>query len=193
MKAVVTLGKYFGPKHPRKGQETGFIAKVADGRKVHTCRSNYGYWRAKIEKITATGGVLSVRQWSAKPYRSPQEVITEIPAGIVGVQRLALRRERRVINHYAEEQDKPIATATYYDYTAEVDGHPVPLEILAENDGLTVDDLRHGSRRFSPKQIRSTRSSPGLLLPLRLTSLLFTLQKGGTNGNTKRQFAEWPI
>ena len=31
MKAVVTLGKYFGPKHPRKGQETGFIAKVADG------------------------------------------------------------------------------------------------------------------------------------------------------------------
>jgi hypothetical protein len=36
MKAVVTLGKYFGPKHPRKGQETGFIAKVADGRKVHT-------------------------------------------------------------------------------------------------------------------------------------------------------------
>lgn len=67
MKAVVTLGKYFGPKHPRKGQETGFIAKVADGRKVHTCRSNYGYWRAKIEKITATGGVLSVRQWSAKP------------------------------------------------------------------------------------------------------------------------------
>lgn len=193
MKAVVTLGKYFGPKHPRKGQETGFIAKVADGRKVHTCRSNYGYWRAKIEKITATGGVLSVRQWSAKPYRSPQEVITEIPAGIVGVQRLALRRERRVINHYAEEQDKPIATATYYDYTAEVDGHPVPLEILAENDGLTVDDFKACSRRFSPKQIRSTRSSPGLLLPLRLTSLLFTLQKGGTNGNTKRQFAEWPI
>lgn len=193
MKAVVTLGKYFGPKHPRKGQETGFIAKVADGRKVHTCRSNYGYWRAKIEKITATGGVLSVRQWSAKPYRSPQEVITEIPAGIVGVQRLALRRERRVINHYAEEQDKPIATATYYDYTAEVDGHPVPLEILAENDGLTVDDFKAWFAPISPKQIRSTRSSPGLLLPLRLTSLLFTLQKGGTNGNTKRQFAEWPI
>lgn len=104
MKAVVTLGKYFGPKHPRKGQETGFIAKVADGRKVHTCRSNYGYWRAKIEKITATGGVLSVRQWSAKPYRSPQEVITEIPAGIVGVQRLALRRERRVIRTLKAEK-----------------------------------------------------------------------------------------
>ena len=158
MKAVVTLGKYFGPKHPRKGQETGFIAKVADGRKVHTCRSNYGYWRAKIEKITATGGVLRVRQWSAKPYRSPQEVITEIPAGIVGVQRLALRRERRVINHYAEEQDKPIATATYYDYTAEVDGHPVPLEILAENDGLTVDDLLRYYSLYKKAVLMGTRS-----------------------------------
>lgn len=69
MKAVVTLGKYFGPKHPRKGQETGFIAKVADGRKVHTCRSNYGYWRAKIEKITATGGVLGVLRNCKRPAR----------------------------------------------------------------------------------------------------------------------------
>lgn len=47
MKAVVTLGKYFGPKHPRKGQETGFIAKVADGRKVRVLagknRKNNGY------------------------------------------------------------------------------------------------------------------------------------------------------
>lgn len=25
---------------------------------------------------------------------------------------------------------------------AEVDGHPVPLEILAENDGLTVEDFK---------------------------------------------------
>lgn len=143
MKAVVTLSKHFGPKHPRKGQETGFIAKVADGRKVHTCRSNYGYWRAKIEKITTTGGVLSIRQWSAKPYRSPQEVITEIPASIVGVQKLELRREKCVVNHYAEEQqEKPIVSISYYDYTAEVDGCPVSLDILAENDGLTVDDFK---------------------------------------------------
>lgn len=128
--------------HPRKGQETGFKDKVTDGRKIHTCRSNYEYWRAKIEKITATGGVLSVRQWSEKPYRSPQEVIADIPAGIVGVQKLELRRKQRVVNHYAEEQVKPIATTTYYDYTAEVDGHPVPLEILAVNDGLTVDEFK---------------------------------------------------
>lgn len=38
MKAVVTLGKYFGPKHPRKGQETGFKDKVIDGRKVEVIK-----------------------------------------------------------------------------------------------------------------------------------------------------------
>lgn len=142
MKAVVTLSKTFFPQHPRKGQETGFKAKVADGRKVHTCRSNYEYWRAKIEKITATGGVLSVRQWSGKAYRSPQEVITEIPAGIAGVQKLELRRELCEVKHFAEEQRQPITITRYYEYTAAVDGHPVPLEILAENDGLTVDDFK---------------------------------------------------
>lgn len=172
MKAVVTLSKHFGPKHPRKGQETGFIAKVADGRKVHTCRSNYEYWRAKIEKITATGGVLSVRQWSAKPYRSPQEVITEIPAGIVGVQRLALRRERYVINHYAEEQIEPIATTIYYDYAAEVDGHPVPLEILAENDGLTVDDFKAW---FAPVFAETDKKYPQFAGPASAVTIDFAI------------------
>lgn len=142
MKAVVTLSKTFFSMHPRKGQETGFKAKVTDGRKVHTCRSNYEYWRAKIEKITATGGVLSVRQWSGKPYRSPQEVITDIPAGIVGVQKLELRREQQVVSHFTEEGSKPIATTMYYDYAAKVDGIPIPLKILAENDGLTVDEFK---------------------------------------------------
>ena len=47
MKAVVTLGKHFGPKHPRKGQETGFKDKVTDGRKLHTCRIFSGFWREK--------------------------------------------------------------------------------------------------------------------------------------------------
>ena len=142
MKAVITLSKTFFPKHPRKGQKTGFKAKVSDGWKVHTCRSNYEYWRAKMEKITATGGVLSIRQWSAKPYRSPQEVITNIPAGITGVQKLELRRERKIVSHFSEERTKPVATTSYCDWTAEVDGKPVPLEIIAENDGLTVSDFK---------------------------------------------------
>lgn len=159
-KIILTLSKRFPLCHTRKGEPTHFREELnntlndcqetvseLDGavvreRKIHTIRANFARWKHNISKIDGGGFYLSVRQWSAKPYRSPQEVITEIPADIVGVQRLALRRECRVINHYAEEQDKPIATAMYYDYTAEVDGHPVPLEILAENDGLTVDDFK---------------------------------------------------
>ena len=142
MKAVVTLSKKFFAQHYRAGEETEFKTKLNDGRKLHTCRSNYEYWKAKIAKLQEAGGILSVRQWSAKPYRSPQEVITEIPAGIVGVQKLELRRERQVVSHFAEERTKPIATTSYYDWTAKVDGKPVPLEIIAENDGLTVYDFK---------------------------------------------------
>lgn len=143
MKAIVTLSKTFFPKHPRKGQNTDFRAKITDGRKVHTCRPNYDHWRAKMEKLTEKGGVLSVRQWIGRPYHQPgQETITDIPAGIAGVQKLELRRERHTVNHFAEERTKAVATTTYYDWTAEVDGCGVPLEVLAENDGLTVDDFK---------------------------------------------------
>lgn len=143
MKVIVTLGKTFFPKHPRKGQNTDFRAKVVAGLKVHTCRPNYEHWRAKMEKLTEKGGVLSVREWIGRPYHQPgQETITDIPAGVAGVQKLELSRERCVVNHFAEEQVKPIATTTYYDYTAKVDGHPVHLEIVAENDGLTVEDFK---------------------------------------------------
>lgn len=143
MKAIVTLSKTFFPKHPRKGQNTGFRDKVTAGRKVHTCRPNYEYWRAKMEKLTKTGGVLSIRQWIGRPYHQPgQETITDIPAGTAGVQKLELRRERHTVNHFAEESTKAVATTTYYDWMAQVDGSGVPLEVLAENDGLTVEDFK---------------------------------------------------
>lgn len=142
MKAVVILSKTFVPKHPRKGQETDIKAKVTDGRKVHTCRCNYEYWRAKIEKITSTGGILSVRQWSGRPYHTSQEIIADIPANVAGVQKLELRRELCVGKHFGEGNPEPVVTTLDYDWTAEVDGRPVPLEILAENGGLTVEDFK---------------------------------------------------
>ena len=143
MKAIVTLSKTFFPKHPRKGQNTGFRDKVTAGRKVHTCRPNYEYWRAKMEKLTEKGGVLSVRQWIGRPYHQPgQETITDIPAGVAGVQKLELRRERCVVKYYAEQLKMEIGRSVRYDWTAQVDGYGVPLEVLAENDGLTVEDFK---------------------------------------------------
>lgn len=140
MKAVVTLSKKFFAQHYRAGEETEFKSKLNNGCKLHTCRSNYEYWKAKIAKLQEAGGVLSVRQWSAKPYRSPQEIIKEIPAEVTGVQKLEVRRSKIVTEHYAEGVIKPVITQVTHEYTATVDGINVPLGLLAVNDGLTPEE-----------------------------------------------------
>ena len=148
MKVVITLSKTFFPKHPKAGEKTDFERKVKNGiacmecpasspeacaefccagrsndLKIHTCRSNYKFWRAKIARLKEVGGVLSIRQWSGKPFWYPQEIIMEIPAEIVGVQRLLMIRDGHNLIPY-------------------VDGKPVSLEDLSANDGLDVLDFK---------------------------------------------------
>ena len=38
--------------------------------KLHTIRANYPLWEKRIKDIQEGHAVLSVRQWSGKPYRS---------------------------------------------------------------------------------------------------------------------------
>lgn len=125
---IITLSKTFFPQHPRAGEATEFREKILSGEKLHTCRKNYPYWFRQIERIRAKGGVLSVRQWIGRPYYKPgQESIVDVLADVMGVQRLQLWRTK---------------TATLYDWTALVHGRPVPIEVLATNDGLTVEDFK---------------------------------------------------
>lgn len=145
MKAVVLLSKTFFPQHYRAGEPTYFKQKVLaelmknpaikieltapDGseikeRKKHTCRSNYEYWKSKIARLQEKGGVLSVRQWIAQPYKQPgQEIIVDIPADVVGVQKLELTRK-------------------WNDWTAKVEGYITPIGLLAQNDGLTKEEFK---------------------------------------------------
>lgn len=142
MKAVVTVSKKFFPQHPRKGEETLFREKIIFGSKRHTCRSNYEYWKKKIDRLKEVGGVLSVRQWSANPYRSPQEIVKEIPAESVGVQKLILHRVKEIIEYYVEGTPEPVAIIAGYEYTATVDGYNIPVGLLAEKDGLTLEEFK---------------------------------------------------
>jgi hypothetical protein len=87
--------------------------------KIHTCRANYDYWEKKIARLKEVGGVLSVRQWSNVPYRSPQETIIDIPSEIVGVQKLTIA--------YGEQ--------TFIPYIGDKIIH---LPKLAANDGLNT-------------------------------------------------------
>ena len=131
----VMLSKTFFDNHYLAGEETDFKSKVLRGEKRHTCRANYDFWKKRVDTLKARQGVLSLRQWSGKPYQkgSNQEKIIDIAASVIDVQRLVLRRTQG-------EKDEVIRTRGTF--TAEVDGTPVDIATIAHNDGLHVEEFK---------------------------------------------------
>jgi hypothetical protein len=65
---VLIISKTFPSYHSRAGEPTNFIQKIKDKQKLHTLRANYELWENRFKEIDAGRAVLSVRQWSGKPY-----------------------------------------------------------------------------------------------------------------------------
>ncbi len=70
---VITVSKVYLKDHIRAGQLTGFRDLILAGKKPHTMRGNYEYWKGIADKVNAGAGVLSLRQWVDIPYNSKQE------------------------------------------------------------------------------------------------------------------------
>ena len=97
---VITLSRHFLANHKRAGEETHFKEKFLLGQgltdydtpsmaKIHTIRANYPLWEKRIKKVQEGRAVLSIRQWTGKPYRSKQvEIATLTAENGVGVQKL---------------------------------------------------------------------------------------------------------
>lgn len=68
--APLMLSKVFTSGHSKAGQPTRFKEHLMDGTKKHTIRGNYLYWAKKAEQINAGKMVLSIRQWTGRPYNS---------------------------------------------------------------------------------------------------------------------------
>ena len=97
---VITLSKHFLANHKRAGEETHFKEKFLLGQgltdydtpslaKIHTIRANYPLWEKRIKEVQDGRAVLSIRQWTGKPYRSKQvEFATLTAENGVGVQKL---------------------------------------------------------------------------------------------------------
>jgi hypothetical protein len=69
------LAKNYLSTHPKKGRPTNFLEAVKQGKKKHTIRGNYTYWDKIVKQVNESKAVLSVRQWTGKPYySSPVEV-----------------------------------------------------------------------------------------------------------------------
>lgn len=113
---VIILSKVFLQGHSREGDKTNFRKLVEDRVKIHTIRNNYPLWEKRIREIQEGKAVLSIREWSGKPYNSKQVEIKRLTAeDCVGIQKLDLRTP---FNYY-------------------VDGRYIACLDIALNDGLS--------------------------------------------------------
>lgn len=123
---ILILSQTFPKGHPSEGKPTGFGAAVVQQIKKHTIRDNYVEWVRKIDEIKAGNAVLSIRVWEGKPYRSRQLTLMDLTRDSgIGIQKL----------HSFDDE---------YGYFIGGKGNvlPIPLQELANNDGLSVKDWR---------------------------------------------------
>lgn len=75
---IIILAKRYPIVCGRKNEPTDFAEKIKDGRKKHIIKGNYYLWKHNAELLAKGGYYLSVRQWSERPFRSPQEEVMRI-------------------------------------------------------------------------------------------------------------------
>ena len=133
---VITLSRCFLANHKRAGEETHIKEKFILGQgltdydtpsmaKLHTIRANYPLWERRIRDIQEGNAVLSVRQWTGKPYRSKQVEIARLTAANgVGIQKLSFDKDR-----------DGVSSLKFFD----INGKYIDWEILANNDGLSLE------------------------------------------------------
>lgn len=102
---VITLSRHFLANHKRAGEETHFKEKFILGQgltdydtpsiaKIHTIRANFPLWEKRIKEVQEGRAVLSIRQWTGKPYRSKQVEIARLTTEDgVGIQLLELTND----------------------------------------------------------------------------------------------------
>ena len=129
---IITLSRHFLANHKRAGEETHFKEKFLLGQglidydtpslaKIHTIRANYPLWEKRIKEVQEGRAVLSVRQWTGKPYRSKQVEIAMLTAeNGVGIQRLEFTDCRLRFPY--------------------MDGERTSMVSIAEHDGLSLND-----------------------------------------------------
>lgn len=146
---VITLSKKFPSGHIRAGEPTYFWEKFIKGQgnysciyrdfwetttpKIHTIRANYPLWEQRFAEIERGDACLSVRQWTGKPYRSPQVEIGRLThADGIGIQKL--------------DDSSPFVYL--------IDGHEVGMTELelAHNDGLSFADWRDWFKGYDKTQ-----------------------------------------
>lgn len=124
---VITVSKNFLAGHPRKGEATNFPQKILKGEKIHTIRGNYKYWKKIADKVNQKEALLSIRMWTGKPYKSKQEELCVLRD--INIKKVVFKKE---IKKDGVKAKIIIDGNTYTGYG---------LEVIANNDGLSLDDF----------------------------------------------------
>jgi hypothetical protein len=101
---VLMVAKSFLKGHPRAGEPTDFAKKILNGEKIHTIRGSFENWEKKVNEVNAGDAILSVRSWTGKPYRTPQETICEFKK--LGIERTSVLKQGNwceVVKGYASK------------------------------------------------------------------------------------------
>lgn len=134
----ITLSKRFPAKHPRHGQPTDFRTKYEERAKIHTIRANFPLWKDRFERIFMGSAVLSLRQWSDKPYYSKQELVADLGiSDAIGIQELRFL-------------DGDINKPNIVKYPDQL--IPVTIYDLATNDGLSLEDFKEWFKGYDLKR-----------------------------------------
>lgn len=153
MSKVITFSRFFPKGHPKAGQPTYFVEKIwesiyldyAGWSNLHTLVDiapsiyNHGLFKPKHHTIRAghrfkVGDKFSPRVWSGKPYQSKQIIIApDIEVKKVWDFQLKFDGDYLMIS---------VNNWPFYEENSSFVTQAEALETLAENDGLTVDDMK---------------------------------------------------
>ena len=125
---ILMLSREFPKTHPRAGESTDFKTKKEEGIKKHTIRVNAELWEHRAEEINAGRAVLSVRQWSGKPYEPGSHQIEIARHTNLATQRVKMSFSVPWNKCISVKQDNGDIH------------HPLFSEV-ARNDGLSPDDF----------------------------------------------------
>lgn len=151
---IIMLSRKFPKGHRKEGKPTFFKEKFLFGQqcqfcspkdinadnpecdtclrncfpeKYHTIRANYNLWAKRFEEIERGEACISVREWTDKPYRSPQIEIARLTREHgIGLQKLTFRQVE-----YQCVTGKPRLNGFEPCF---------PDSVLAANDGLPLID-----------------------------------------------------
>ena len=121
--------KYYAMASGFAGDPTYFEDKIVSGEKIHTIRKSYEYWASRIDNAQKNQeSIYKLSLWSDKPYISKQyQAQTGLASQL----------------WYA-----PINFKKLNDEILLINDQEYPLELVAKNDGLSLEIFRDWFKSF---------------------------------------------